>query len=491
MKRILVLALALILAVSFLAVPSYAAEPMQEVDLLSAMGYDCYRNDVFWQNIITPSAYCNGYTSFKYDWEFISTLVFDRVVFTIDVAKQPDNVVFDRGSFLYDAVLIGSNGTQYQYEVIFSGIARSFRSNAGIEIQYDSDYYGSYSIVSCIGYVDDHISIDQVDYFANAMTRSLDYDEYGQPLDGFLTPISVKSASAASLPFTVSWDGPSTADNVLDYGEVFTKIHFNDFAYLDSMRIQFFTCGEVLEYGVRLEDASGQVVSGLPTELTYCGQTQRIFELTENYERIHFYYIDVDLSGFDLADLTLSFSCNIDKVFSSSVANYEYGFYFSCESVSVFGYDNIVPWYLTFGRWLNTQLGLLNSNTVSVIHGFQTSVTTWFSDLYDRIGWFRSSMEQLLTDIYNALNASGDNDQFQDDVGQQGDKLDDMQDVMDSVTQPALDSIDTDLSGIVGDADLASVANVYTMVIGDSFVPQIMTMVVVMAMMSFALFGKR
>lgn len=128
------------------------------------------------------------------------------------------------------------------------------------------------------------------------------------------------------------------------------------------------------------------------------------------------------------------------------------------------------------GEWINT--------VVSRINQFNTNVGTWFSDL-------KSHLTGLFNSLFEILNSSGDNDGFNSDVADQGDKLDDMQDVMDSVTQPAIDSIDTDLSGIVSAADTANIAEVYTVVIGDGPMVSIMTMVVVMAMMSFVLFGKR
>ena len=66
-----------------------------------------------------------------------------------------------------------------------------------------------------------------------------------------------------------------------------------------------------------------------------------------------------------------------------------------------------------------------------------------------------------------------------------------MDDVLNSVTMPALDRVDTDISGIVSDADLSNVAHVYTAIIDDNVMAPALTLVTILAMMSFALFGKR
>lgn len=515
MKRILVLALALIVAVGSLAVPVKAVEPMSEIDFLTAMGYDCYRNDEFWQNIITPSAYCNGYTSFKYQWEFISPLSFDRVVFIIDVAKQPDQVILHRGDWSHEATLIASNGSKYQYEVVLSGTARSFRSTAAIEIQNNSDYYGVFNIISCVGYVSDTVSISKVNYFANAlMFDNGGADDEGGALPSdtdFRWPFSVGSGNEVNLPIVVDFSGPTGSDfYTLDYGEVFLKVPFDSsLKYLNSVSFLIYTCGDIDTLGARLENANGSVFGGLPVDLEYCGETQYVFELEEQFERILCYVVTVDVSGYDLTDLFLTLQVNIKSVFGSWIYQYDRGFYFQCDSI--YGtYDSFeTPWYSIFGRWLNTQLGLLNANTVSVINEFQTSVSTWFSDLYDRIGWFRtameqywddfferlkwfrSSMEQLLTDIYNALTASGDDDQFQDDVGQQGDKLDDMAGIMDSVTLPAFDSINVDPGAFVNQSDVQLLVSPIAVIYDVPIFKTILLMSIMMATAGYVLFGKR
>lgn len=511
MKRILVLALALILAVSSLAVPSYAAEPMDQVDLMTAIGYDFYRNGELWSNSISPSVWANYCTSAKLSWEFISPLRFEKIVFTLEAERVPDRVVFDRGGWFYNATLLGSVGSIYQYEVDFSGIHdASFRSVAGVDIQYDAYYSGVFNLISCVGYVKNYVSFDTVDYFANAIM--FDNGEGGivQPDDfDFRWPVSIASETGASLPVIVDFDGPTGSDfYTVDYGEVFLKVPFDSsFAYLDSVSFLIYSCGEISELGARLENGDGSIINGLPLTYEFCGETQYLFELEEQFVRILCYVVTVDVSGFSLSDFYLTLQTNIDSVFGSWIYQYDRGFYFWCSSIVGYYESFETPWYSIFGRWLNTQLGIYNAAIQSSLSSIESYFSTLINDtiywfrismeklwdtlINDTLKWFRSSMEQWLGKIFDVLNASGDNQDFQDDVADQGDKLDDMAGVMDSVTQPALDSINTDLSGIVSAQDTANIANVYTMVIGDSFMPQIMTMVVVMAMMSFALFGKR
>lgn len=472
MKRIFVLTLALIVAVSSMAVPSYAVEyPAEEHNLLEGYFFDCYREDTYWTTQEVPSAWIAGYTSAYWEWECTTPVYMDKIVFTLELQKAPSAVYLKNSSGNFVAcTLVHAEDNVYQY--VYDKVIL-VNSELAIKIEFSSDYHGRFNITSCVGYSYNYSIIDTVDWFANAVVSEIGWDEWGEPTNFEYTYVHAGSGTNEELPFSVGWNGELPTDNVLYYGEAFLKIPFDTYQFVDNVRIMLMACGDITAIGARLENSSGVVAAGLSYELTYCGETQYIFELAENMERIECYILDVDVGGYDLRDLTLSVSAEIDRVFGSSAIEQGYGFYFGCESVALY-----LPQYepnplAYFASWLKTQF---------------SSVSSWIKTQTSSITSALNSGFQSLLDVFNA---SGDNDGFNQDVQNQGDKLDDMQDVMDSVTQPALDSIDTDLSGIVGDSDLASVSNVYTMVIGDSFVPQIMTMVVVMAMMSFALFGKR
>ena len=589
MKRILVLALALILAVGSLAVPSYAAEIDSSVqDLLVALEYHLYLDGEYKKSFNLPSQWVGGATSVEWMWRYPSNTRFSGFTVFIQSDQVPAAVYYD--TFVGQEVagtLIHRSGDVSQYYFPFYNPS----SYIAIDCQFSGPYYGDVNIFSAFAYLEDTDSIDSVSWFANAMTRTLDYDEFGEPLDGFLSPVTVGSGTEA-LPVTVSWDGPSTADNVLDYGEFFATFPFSEtYTALESATYLFFTCGEILDYGVRLVDASGGIVASLPCELINSGLTQMVYELSENFERIWCYSLVVDLTGYDLTGLSMQVSLSIDKVTSSSINNYEYGFFCQLNSIickypgidrDIFtdfafwlnerfttlfnvvnaGFDSVITFFSTefwnaladqylsikstvtggfsslvtsintfnsdvawwfrhlddnLSSWFSSLVNVVNAGFDSVITFFSTefwnalvdqylsiksTVTGGISSLVTSINtfnsdvawWFRHLVDNLsgwFSRVISALESSGDTEGFQDQVDDQGDRLDQMDDALNSVTKPVLDRVDTNISGIVSDTDLVNTAHVYTYIIDDNIMAPALTMVTILAMMSFALFGKR
>lgn len=474
MKRIFVLCLALIFTVGSLAVPSYAASANKPsvVNFLNAVDYVLNENGSYSKTLATPYTYVWRPGNITWEWPIFNTQHIDRLVFNIVSDVVPTSVQFSINNTNWTTLYyVSSEGKNHQYIMFNAGaITGSFF----VKVNYPSTFDGYTGLSSVYGIVSDSIQVTNITYFSNAITKSIDYDEWGQPLPGFNDPVSVGSGSNVALPVVSSWYGPSTADNVLDHGEFFGKVSFSDtFRYMDSASMVIYSCGEISSYGARLEDSSGSIYSGLDCTLTYCGETQMLFDMRENMERIHMYILTVDLIGFDLGSKVLSFDLSVDPVFSSSVSNYEYGFYIQVDAVSLSPMTDEVPWYSIFGAWLSRQYTSIKSTIVSVKDGIVSSLTSGFNRLAELLG------------------ASGNSDQFQDEVNQQGDRLDQMDDVLNSVTKPALDRVDTDISGIVSDTDLSNVAHVYTYVIDDNIMAPALTMVTILAMMSFALFGKR
>lgn len=474
MKRIFVLCLALIFAAGSLAVPSYAASANRPsvVNFLNAVDYVLNENGSYSKTLAIPYTYVWRPGNITWEWPIYNTQYIDRLVFNIVSDVKPTSVQFSINNTNWTTLYyVSSEGKNHQYIMFNAGaITGSFF----VKVNYPSTFDGYTGLSSVYGIVSDSIEVTNITYFSNAITKSVDYDEWGQPLPGFNDPVAVGSGSNVSLPVVSSWYGPSSNDNVLDHGEFFGKVSFTDkFRYMDSASIVLYSCGEISSYGARLEDSSGSVYSGLDCTLTYCGETQMLFDMRENMERIHMYILTVDLIGFDLGSKVLSFDLNVDPVFSSSVINYDYGFYIQVEAVSLSPMTEEVPWYSIFAAWLSRQYTSIKSTIVSVKDGIVSALTSGFNRLAELLG------------------ASGNTDQFQDDVDQQGDKLDDMQQVMDSVTMPVLDSLNVDPGSFVNQSDVQLLVSPITAIYDVPIFKTILLMSIMMATSGYVLFGKR
>lgn len=456
MKRILVLCLALIFAVGSLAVPSFAAEADDPTifNMLTALEYDLYTGNKFSNSTLKPSYFASssaGLTDYGWQFEYQTSVRFNKIVCTVQTSRVPELFYLNQRGGIGNVVgeYLGSVGNFHTFVFTNIDITDTFY----FRCLWSSVYSGDFNLVSCYGFITQSLTVTSLSsWFSNAMYRSQLFDENGNVEElEWVAPVSAGSGSNTSLPVSASYMGPSPgSEYVLTHGEFFGKVKMTS-AYLDSGAIVLFTSGKIESFGVRLEDANGTPIAGVSSELEYFGETQMIFELEENVERIHMYVLHFDLFGLRLSDRYLSFDINVAPVYCGPHWQYNYGYYVQVNTISLFPTIEELPWYSVFADWLGKQ--------------------------FDR--------------LIDAFNPDGDSSGFQDQVDQQGDRLDQMDDALNSVTKPALDRVDTDISGIVSDADLSNVAHVYTYVIDDNIMAPALTMVTILAMMSFALFGKR
>lgn len=474
MKRILVLSLALIFAISSLAVPSYAAtsENSSVVNFLTAVDYQLYEKGSYSNTLTTPYVYVWRPGTITWEWPIYNTQYIDRLVFNIVSDVVPDSVQFSINNTNWTTLhYVSSNGKNHQYIMFNAG---AVTGNFYLKVNYPSTFDGYTGISSVYGIVSDSIEISSLSYFSNAICRDVAWDEWGQPLVGFNDPVSVGSGSNVALPIVESWYGPSPSDDyVLDHGEFFGKVSFSDtLRYVDSASIVIYSCGEISSYGARLESSDGSIYSGLESSLTYCGETQMLFELRENFERLHMYILTVDLVGFDLNGKILSFNVDIDSVFSSMVIGYDYGFYIQIDSISLSPMTEEVPWYSIFAAWLARQYTVIRNSISSAKDSIVSVLTSGFDRLAE-------------------LLESGDSQQMQNDVQNQVDEFENMQGVIDSVTVPNVDNIDTDISHVVSEGQILAVSGIYGSIFGVSFIADFVTLSAILGLASFLIYGKK
>lgn len=104
--------------------------------------------------------------------------------------------------------------------------------------------------------------------------------------------------------------------------------------------------------------------------------------------------------------------------------------------------------------------------------------------------WF-NKITKGIDNIVNALSDKSGSDDLQQSVDQAGSELDDIGASLDSVTRPAVDGINTDLSGIVSQVDINTSTSLLTNVMSNNYIGQIISMVAVLATAGYVLYGKR
>lgn len=112
--------------------------------------------------------------------------------------------------------------------------------------------------------------------------------------------------------------------------------------------------------------------------------------------------------------------------------------------------------------------------SVTWIQRFKNSVDSWFQKLLNILGADSSSDEQFVADVQD-----------------KSDQLQDMQNVMDSVQRPDIDSVDVSVDQYVSQADVLTLTSPFTVLLtGDIFGP-IVIMTILFATVSYVLYGKR
>lgn len=136
--------------------------------------------------------------------------------------------------------------------------------------------------------------------------------------------------------------------------------------------------------------------------------------------------------------------------------------------------NNLAAWYDSLETVIENEFSK-HTSTMSVrFNTLSTNLQAWFNSL--------------------ELTIKGDahaGDDFQDDVSGKDQELEDMSSVMDSVTRPALDQIDVSVDSYVTQSDITTLtAPLLVFFTGDVFGP-IVIMSILMATVSYVLYGKR
>lgn len=141
--------------------------------------------------------------------------------------------------------------------------------------------------------------------------------------------------------------------------------------------------------------------------------------------------------------------------------------------------------FSNLNSWITDQTTAIETAISTQTSSIKVALRTHFQNLDQ---WIETQTDTLVTTIKGDASAGDD---FQDDVADKDDELDQMQDVMDSVTRPALDKIDVSVDSYVTQADVTTLTSpLLVFLTGDIFGP-IAIMSILMATVGYVLYGKR
>lgn len=119
----------------------------------------------------------------------------------------------------------------------------------------------------------------------------------------------------------------------------------------------------------------------------------------------------------------------------------------------------------------------------------------WFNELS---GWIvnqtsaiTSSIATWGQNIINALGGNNDASQVTDNINSAVGELEGIQSVMDGVSRPDLNAIDFNVSGMLDTSAVAVYGNIFSTLIGNQYMTNILMIAFILAAASFLLFGRR
>lgn len=148
--------------------------------------------------------------------------------------------------------------------------------------------------------------------------------------------------------------------------------------------------------------------------------------------------------------------------------------YLTLKSIIQNGFNNMSTWFTNQTSAIQTQFTQLKT---SISSNF-TNLNTW--------------IKNQTTSIVNAINGdTAPGDQFQDEVQEELDELDQAQAVMDSVTKPAIEDIDVSVDQYVSQADIEVLATPMAVFFEGEIFSKVIIMSILLATVSYTLYGKK
>lgn len=281
-----------------------------------------------------------------------------------------------------------------------------------------------------------------------------------------------------------SWAGASDVNLRAVQLELWSA-SWTKFDYLDFyLTLQL---NSIQSISVMMVDGTGYSDVSVPFEVTYLSSTA--------FDDSYFdFVIRLDLRGLDRSGsyyprILIDASCDFDTTSMVSV-NSIYGLqYIESGSTILIWFQTIVAAVKNNTSELKAQLWNLRQETISNFSGLTSSLTGFFSDLNTKIDDAKFAIVEAILNGDGSLDESGQ--EFIDDVSTQATELAEIVEVMDSVEKPDIDTVDVSVDSYVSPDDLSTLTSpMLVFVSGDLFGPMVV-MSILMATVSYVLYGKK
>lgn len=522
MKRYISLALAAVVLVVSLAVPSYAAET-DSLHYFELLDFSSANNG---SNLCVTT---NGSNIFNFEMpEFTMLSGLDVLVISSTPIDSANLVYFDRRVPLTITPLYGN------YYRLSCGFFEPGLYDLSLEFNIPYSGYINFLSIKC--------------YKSSSVTFDMPADgiiSYGGGEEGYFHYSSDDDYSGQTLPGNAEWAND-------DFQAVITV---SDFTKCDTLNLSVY---------LSQLDVSSITVStvnqNIPFTYSYIdpdiGLTGCLVNLTIDCSDLAYYNEDLEVIILGTVSPLYESVCYIAILYSSGVVysaqpNENLFFFRKLSSLlsSLFStvsqplidiylgvqqwisthtstivtelgvfYSGVQTWIADFYSGVNQWISAQTSTIVTELGVFYSGVQTWLSTqtntIVGEISVFYSGLKSWISDFYqgvkawsleqtNAINSWGqaivdaingdasDADKFQQQVDESNKELNDMAAVMDSFTTPNIDSINVDVGSFVSPSDISSLTAPMGMLFESDLVVTCMMISIIMGTVMFVLYGKR
>lgn len=433
-KRIIVVLVSAALLVGGLAIPAFAHQ-VEAVNLLDTVTFTVDGEDQY-----TSQKYLSA-GSHIYHWTPLTSVFSGSVALTVISHVRPTNVVLN-GCAPYSEHYF--DGGYYQFYFNLSDV---FLAASGIEfldfsftLESDTDF----SIVSCMGFADNIDGISKV----NMKVDNTFFDTYG----------NLKSQEQVfndySIPQIFSYNFIPD-DSQWQFNKAYIEITIPNSTlaaeYLDYMFLSFIST-DVATVTAFLRPPGSNSADYVETVYSSAAPTGGHMILGDHWHNTYYNLYKFDLSGLNLNNRDLVISVALDGIFSGPIESDAEGYYFELQQIYRGLPQEEKPWYRVFADWLSGQ----------------------FDRLVDALGGNSSGMEQITDDMQQAAGS-----------------LDQAGEALDSVAKPDTGDITGAVDNVLAGVDIEQYGGMLGGFFDSAALSGMMITVAVLALCSYALFGKK
>lgn len=441
MKKIISLALVLVLAVGF-AVPASASEG----------------DNTVWYNLLDYTMIGDDSNIWRYNSTSSKTLSVP-LPFAI-TPRYIELVIYAEG-----LTSISCNNTALTIDKISGSLCRVYGILSSSDVnKFSFDFSFSKSSGSVIFYSIKYTSFD---------CRT--FPEVGTLyVNDYTGSHTVKmSSSGNSASYTVPWDYEGGDGST----SITTWISVPNWRRYDYLDISFDTSSQTI---TSISAMFGAVY--VPCDLTYLNDAA-----SSGIDAKSSYIVArLDLRGLDRTktdSLFLRFD-STGRTGTATTTLYRVSGYVVTDPPSAFSI-----WMRRLQDTVSGSISSLQTSIVSSLSSFKSSMETWFTNIRDNLNTNFQSLKDHLTSLFD--KDTTDSDEFAASIESQVGQIDDANNALDSVTKPDVDDINVSLDSYVDSEIVSSVGDLFGVFLSGGIFSTMVYISLTLALVSFVLYGKR